>query len=68
MLALCEKETSSHFRGFIPYAEGVTAGSLGLAMRSELPWVEVPLLLYAESVIARGLRSAITPYRVACLF
>ena len=45
---------AGHFRGDIPYTYKVLLRvAQGLAMRSELPWVEVPLPAYAESVVAK---------------
>ena len=35
----------------------------GLAMRSELPWVEVPLPAYAESVVAKTFPVGNNPFR-----
>ena len=50
--------------GGLPYAE-VIARSPGLAMRSELPWVQVPCLFYAVSVVANPFPVGNNPVGVA---
>ena len=54
-------KTLFDFRG-IAYTEGVIAGSPGLAMRSELPWVEVAHFSTLKALFPMRVRSAITPF------